>query len=378
MLYLAISNYSQYNTVQDITYMSLEKKHKQESDTSKEAGLRDNAQRLRFALRSAIEEKPADALLLSGGLDSSVLAALDPKIPGITVVLEGNGVDLRHAQKVAEHVGLPGWYPVEISKEQAMDDLPEIMKLNNTYDIGIKNDIPVYEGMKFAAGKGFRKIRTGDASDELFAGYSWLHTMSNDQLKEWMKGAVPEIRLPSSAMGRAMNIHMSYPYLAQEVWKLSLEFDPADNIAEIDTDKPGDFSQQFDENLKTSKKWGKIILRKAAETLLPEDIAWRTKTPLEYGSGFYKLEKTLEDSVTEEDVEKLEESGKHFWNKAHGKLFLMFEEAGLSPKEPQKGEYGCGWCGGGVINGRHHCATCGAYPSSTPPEGLFEKKYTKE
>jgi asparagine synthase (glutamine-hydrolysing) len=338
--------------------------------------LRNKAQKLWFALKNATKAKPADAILLSGGLDSSVLAALDPTIPGITVVLEGRGVDLKYAQQVATHVGLPAWYPIEISKEQAMNDLPEIMRLNNTYDIGIKSDIPVYEGMKFAATKGFRRIRTGDASDELFAGYSWLHTMTNDQMKEWMKGAIPQIKLPSSAMGRAMNISMHYPYLDQEVWKLALEFDPSDNITELDTDKLGDFSQQFDPNLRNSKKWGKVLLRKAAETILPEEIAWRTKTPLEYGSGFYELEEILEESVTAKDMERLQESGNHFWNKAHGKLYLMFTDAGLTPKKPLTDEYGCSWCGNGVIQGRHHCATCGAYPSSTQPKGVFEKTYS--
>lgn len=347
--------------------------------TSERQGmLRDKAQRLRFALRNAVERKTADALLLSGGLDSSVLAALDPIIPGITVVLEGRGVDLRHAQQVATHVGLPAWYPIEMSREQAMADLPEVIKLGNTYDIGIKSDIPVYEGMKFAATRGFRQIRTGDGSDELFAGYSWLHTMSNEQLKQWMQEAVPQIRLPSSAIGRAMNISMHYPYLDQEIWKLALEFDPSDNITELNIDKLGDFSQQFDSNLRDSKKWGKVLLRKAAETILPEEIAWRTKTPLEYGSGFYQLEEILEESVTAEDMERLQKSGKHFWNKAHGKLYLMFTDAGLTPKAPAEGEYGCSWCGGGVIQGRHHCATCGAYPASQQLNGLFEKRITQK
>lgn len=341
--------------------------------------MEDKAQRLRYTLKHAVEQLPADVLLLSGGLDSSFLAALEPSVPAITVVLQERGVDLRYAQEVVDHVGIQSWYPLEISVSQAMQDLPEIMKLNNTYDIAIKNDIPVYEGLKYAASLGFRSVRTGDASDELFAGYSWLHQMSDEQLKHWMRTAVPEIRLPSSQMGKSMNMHMSYPYLSQDMWRLALEFEPKDSIAEVDTDKPGDFSQQFDPKLKGSKKWGKIVLRKAAEGLLPNDIVWRTKTPLEYGSGMYTLEEDLEKSLTKKEERKLAKSGKHFWNKAHGKLYLMFEDAGLSPQKPQDGEYGCTWCGGGVIEGRHHCATCGAYPSSDKPkQELFEEEYGKK
>ncbi len=79
----------------------------------------DKAQRLRYALKRSVESQPADALLLSGGIDSGLLAALDPKTPAITVVLKNEGVDTRHAQKVAEHFDIP-WHLIEISQEQAL------------------------------------------------------------------------------------------------------------------------------------------------------------------------------------------------------------------------------------------------------------------
>ncbi len=335
-----------------------------------------NVQRLKYSLERAVKTLPASVLLLSGGLDSSVLAALDPSIPAITVVLQGRGIDLRYAQQVAEYTGLPDWYPLEITIAQAMRDLPEIMRLSTSYDIAIKNNIPVYEGLKYAASLGFRNVRTGDASDELFAGYSWLNQMTDTDLKHWVQTAVPEIRLPSSQLGKAMNMNMNYPYLNHEVVRLALDLTPQDNIAEIDTDELGDFSQQFNSGEKRSKKWGKIILRKVAEGLLPNDIVWRTKTPIEYGSGMYTLELGLEMSLTGQEETRLRGTGKHFWSKAHGKLYLMFEDTDLSPQPAKKGEYACTWCGGGVIQGRHHCVTCGAYPSDTIPKAsLFEKEY---
>lgn len=99
---------------------------------------KDKIQKLRYALKRAVKAQPADALLLSGGIDSGLLAALDPKTPAITVTLEGQGIDASHAQKVAENLGTP-WYLVNISKEQALADIPELIQLTGSYDIGMKS-----------------------------------------------------------------------------------------------------------------------------------------------------------------------------------------------------------------------------------------------
>src|SRR5260221_2770054 len=109
--------------------------------------------KLRYALTEAIQDKPADALLFSGGVDSSTLAALDPKLPAFTVVLEGQGKDLKNAQLVADHLKLH-WYGIELSTEQATNNLKELVNLTENYDPGLLNDIPVYSAMKYAASLG--------------------------------------------------------------------------------------------------------------------------------------------------------------------------------------------------------------------------------
>jgi asparagine synthase (glutamine-hydrolysing) len=322
-----------------------------------------------------VENNPADALLLSGGIDSSVLAALDPKTPAITVVLEGQGVDLRHAQEVTEYLGTP-WYPIEITRVHALQDLREIMQLTGSYDPAINNDIPVYEGLKYAASRGYRTIRTGDAADTLFTGYSYLQ-QEGINTREYLQGLIPQIRLASSRVGREMGMKMSYPYLYEEVLDFAQFLNPEDNTALLPFGA-GDYTQLSDPTQAIVSTWGKIPLRNAAYGLLPNEIIWRIKTDLQFGSGADTIENYLEDTVTVDEVEEMKRSGKKFWNKYHGKLYLMYQDMGLQPTPPQGGEYSCPWCGGGILEGRGHCHTCGYHKSVENITTTFVKEYPED
>lgn len=332
----------------------------------------DKAQHLRFALKRALEDKPADVLLLSGGIDSSILAALDPETPAITVVLERQGVDLRYAQEVTEFLGT-SWYPIEISREQALQDLGEIIKLIGSYDPAINNDIPIYEGLKYAASLGYRTVRTGDAADTLFAGYSYLQQGIN--FKQYLKELIPQIQLASSRIGREMGMKVTYPYLYGEVLDLAQSFNLEDNIALLPMGA-GDYTQLSDPKQVNIGTWGKVPLRNAAYGLLPNEIIWRIKTDLQFGSGAGNLEDYIEEMVTPEEVEQMKQSGKHFWNKYHGKLYLIYKDLGFNPKPPQQWEYACPWCKGGIPQGRGHCHTCGYFKAVGEMTSTFVKKYS--
>ncbi|EKD90887.1 MAG: hypothetical protein ACD_30C00073G0007 [uncultured bacterium] len=335
--------------------------------------LADKAQQLRYALRSAITTNPADSLLLSGGVDSSILAAIDPKIPAITVVLEGHGSDLRHAQQVTEYLGTP-WYSVEINQARALDDIREVIRLTGSYDPAVKNDIPIYEGLRYSASLGHRIVRTGDAADGLFAGYSYLH-QPNLNLEQWVRDLIPNIRLSSSRIARSMGLQITYPYLYQEVLDSAQKMQRSDLIRPLELGRPGDYAQLLNPELSRLNTWGKIILRVSAYGLLPNEIVWRTKTDLEFGSGTDIMESILEESVTRQEIREMRRSGKSFWSKYHGKLYLIYKELGLEPQPPEIGQYSCSWCGGGVLENRHHCQTCGGYPVNQENRFLFQKSY---
>lgn len=331
----------------------------------------DKSQQLRFTLKRAIKNNPADALLLSGGIDSSILAALDSETPAITVALQERGPDLGWAQRVAEQLGVR-WYGIELNPNQALTDVAELIYLTKNYDPGIKNDVAIYEALKYATSLGYRTIRTGDASDEWFAGYSELHKQE-ENLQQIVRSLIPHIRLPVTRLSRAMGLRVTYPYLYEEVLDLARSLDYFDNIAILPGFGPGDIAQQFDPTLVGRESWGKIVLRNAAYGLIPANLIWRMKTAIEFGSGTNDLEQIISQQVTRQEIREMRQSGKHFWNRYHGKLYIMYRDMGLEPELPREGEYACTWCGGGVVQGRTHCSTCGAFPSNVRTRRVFQQ-----
>lgn len=126
------------------------------------------SEQLRVMLQKILPERSADAILLSGGIDSSLLAALDPSPFAITVGYEGHSDDLTAAQEVTEHLGLR-WHRIAVTMAEMRSAMQRLVALTKSYDIGLLNDIPVLLGMEHAAQHGYRRIRTGEAADFLFA-----------------------------------------------------------------------------------------------------------------------------------------------------------------------------------------------------------------
>lgn len=328
--------------------------------------------RLRRALDKSVHAQTADALMLSGGIDSGILAALDPTIPAFTTVLKGQGADLCHAQIVTEHLGMQ-WYGIEISETEALDYLKEIVWITRSYDPALLNDIALFAAMKHAASMGARIIRTGDFSDSLFAGYEFL--WNTQDLPQYLKNLLPHLTLASSRLATAMELQIHFPYLHPEVIDVALSLSQNDNLQTLKTDIPGDIVESI-RNPNTQKSiytWSKITLRRAALSLLPLSTVYRTKTDLEFGSGMHTLEKCLEGILVPEQIKEYENRGKRFWNQMHAGIYSLYESMGLHPTPPQTDdEYACSWCESGIPNGRHHCITCGAYPADHEPHVLYE------
>ena len=344
------------------------------------------------ALQQAVRDTPAEAILLSGGIDSSMLAALAPPKSrvAVTVVLKGCesnlkpdpqagcgfcagnpvyppgcGADLEYARQVAQHLNMnERWHPVIISQDQALAHLEDLVYLTQSYDLGLLNDIPIYVGLKSAASLNLKMIWTGEDADTLFAGYK-----KHQQERNWrnyMRRAIPKIRPPSLRIGKKIDMDMQYPYLHPKVLEVARSLRKSDVIGYRKSERAGAFVDQFDAELihRRTKPWGKFVLRRAAEGFLPQSVVWRPKTDLQFGSGMCRLESELaRQMMSATDAEKLEMAGKRFWNDAHAALFLIYRRMGLQINPPGEGQYACAGCGAGVDIGRRHCVTCGASPS---------------
>ena len=136
---------------------------------------------------------------------------------------------------------------------------------------------------------------------------------------------------------------------------------PSDHYAHYEKAGGWDKSRGYD--------WTKLTLRRAMYGILPNDVVYRMKAPLQYGSWTYKLTDRLND-ITKKGVAKLDDASKVFWNRTdkfgmHVGLYRIYTELNLSPPEitsPQT-QYECRGCKGAVDETTQICHTCGIWPT---------------
>lgn len=299
-------------------------------------------QKLREKLGESVQRNLSDGLLLSGGLDSTILAYLTPDVKAFTVDFESSGSDLRYAQKAAKDLGMKH-YCGYLSADEAIAAIPTVIKVLRTFDPAIPNDVATYFGLKLAKERGCKSVMTGDGGDELFAGYDY---MLNLDLGDYIPKIVKSMHFSSNELGEFIGIDIKQPYLDRKFVEFAVKIDPELKIRTID-----------------GKKWGKWILRKTFEDVLPNEIIWREKVPLESGSGTTKLRTILGSKVSDKEFkEKEEEYAIKFRSKEHLFYYETYRKVVGEIPSPKKGEKRCNYCGAGVPAQSNHCGVCGGFP----------------
>ncbi|MBC8200096.1 MAG: hypothetical protein ISS67_02075 [Desulfobacterales bacterium] len=292
----------------------------------------------RFA--KAVSRNRAEGILFSGGLDSAVVAAYAKDSKAISIGLESYGEDRYYAEKVAKSLELDHCYKI-VKIEEAIATIPKVIKILKSFDPVIPNDVTSYLGIKCAKDMGIKSMMTGDGSDEIFAGYDFMLEIKD--LTGYLARMHSAMQFSSNKIGEAFEIDIKQPFLDKEFM---------------------DFSQGIDADLKirreNRKTWGKWILRKAFEDVLPQEILWQSKRPLEYGSGMTELRKIVASKVSDEEFEE----GKkrfpiRFWNKEHFYYYRIYREVVGEISAPEKGQKICECCRSGMALDAFHCKICG-------------------
>jgi asparagine synthetase B (glutamine-hydrolysing) len=334
------------------------------------------------ALQAATRRLRPDALLFSGGLDSSLLAAmwatsdhrpltltvgLDPAIPcpahaGLPYPCNQ---DVAYAERVATALDLD-WHPLVLTGDQALAALDALIVQQRSFDLGQLNNIPLIAGIAVALRRGAGSFATGDDADGLFGGYRFLRNTAD--WSAYLAERIPTIDPPARGIGEAAGCRPIFPLLAPEVVSVAIRLaydDVYQARATEDVPPPPSFVDQLDSELMASgsRPWGKVVLRRVAERWLPREIAWRPKTDLQFGSGVCALEPILAARITSGTRADLDATAITWFNDAHRALYVRFLELGAEIPEPGDGEYACRSCGAGVPIGRRHCVTCGCWPA---------------
>jgi asparagine synthase (glutamine-hydrolysing) len=292
-------------------------------------------------LKDAVSGYEADCLLFSGGIDSGILAYLCPKAKALSVTFESEGEDMKYASVVAGDLDLDRQI-ITIGEKEALSVLGTVIKILESFDPALPNDLVVYFGMREAKRQGLSSIMTGDGGDELFGGYPYMQEI--EDLEGYIRGMSRSWSFSSNRIGEHFGLEVKQPFLAPDFVEFAVTI-------------PGELKIKEEKG----QVWGKWCLRKAFEPLLPPAFIWQEKRPLEVGSGMTTLRSIIAKGITDREfAEKQKQHPVQFLCKEHLYFYEIYrEEVGDIPP-PQGGEDRCPGCGGGLPQGKRHCRICGA------------------
>jgi len=297
----------------------------------------DICEQLRSELEEAVKRSRAEGILLSGGVDTGILAFVAKPSTGFTVALKGSPAsDLSYSEKIAKLLGIRH-RKMEFTVEEALATLPEVIGILKTFDLALPNDLAIYFALKLARENRISSVMTGDGADELFAGYSYMAELPPEDLERYIRKLSQNWHFSAGYLGRALGVEIRQPFLDEDFVRFALEISP---------------------EFKVKDGVGKYILRKSFEDLIPPEIVWRRKEPIEYGSGSTKLHEIINSMVTDEEFQSAgKEVDIKFINKEHFFYWRIYNQVvGKIPKAGDD-EISCPCCGAAM--GTYHCPTCG-------------------
>ena len=181
------------------------------------------------ALEESVRRNLADGMLLSGGLDTTILAYLATKWvrPGcITVALrDAPAPDVDYAKMVASRLGLEH-YIHYIGGDEMDEGIWAAIRVMKSFDpMEIRNSATIYIALKVGKDRGMSAFMTGDAGDELFAGYSFFFGLTREQLDVALKRMWSFMRFSSVDLARDLGVEVKLPYLDPQFKALATGLD---------------------------------------------------------------------------------------------------------------------------------------------------------
>jgi asparagine synthase (glutamine-hydrolysing) len=306
--------------------------------------------RIKSLLSQSVNRNHADALLLSGGLDSSILASiLNPKC-ALTVSLGNNTPDLEFSRSVATRYS-ENHIQIILTDEQLLEVIEQVVRTLKTFDpMEIRNSSVVFVGMKIAQENGYAKVMTGDGGDELFAGYNYLRRYFSDisALDVELRRLWDRMHFSSSQIAKTIGIEVKTPFLDGKFSNYAKSIDVSHKIGQY-----------------RRYQWGKFILRKCFELDLGKEIVWRQKFAQEQGAGTVKIKNYFSNNFDEGyqmETKQALSAGVKIRDKEHLYYYKLFRKYFSSPKDEKCSCLRCPECNGCFNSIGKFCRICGAFP----------------
>ncbi|MFA7398203.1 MAG: asparagine synthase [Crenarchaeota archaeon] len=314
-------------------------------------------QEARLLIHNIVKKDLADGFLFSAGTDTQIIVyeavKYKPDIPCLTLAFKhGQPKDAQYVKMMVDFLNLKH-ETYQFGKEELMKFYPKVVEALKKYDpMEVRNSLPLYIGLTLFKEKGIKTVFTGDALDELF-GYPWQFHLTEEQFAVKQQEMWAEMGFASIPMAKSLGMEIRAPYLDPEfqAWAKQIPI-------------------KYKINLYNGVKYGKWILRKAYEDVIPHDAIWRPKAPLEAGTGTETLRTYFNDTFTPEEfkekVAKIKaEDDVEIADQEQLLYYQHFRKVFGKPKDvfPQtSGAIQCPKCKSWQVTKIQFCKKCGAYP----------------
>ena len=252
-------------------------------------------------------------VLLSGGLDSSVISAIAKKYAGkrietdnkadawwpqlhsFAVGLKG-APDLIKAREVAQYIGTIH-HEINYTIQEGLDAIRDVIYFIETYDVTtVRASTPMYLLARVIKSMGIKMVLSGEGADEVFGGYLYFHKAPTPQafheetVRKLSKLYLYDCLRANKSLA-AWGVEGRVPFLDKEFLDVAMRLNPATKMC------PG-------------KEIEKKVVREAFADMLPESVAWRQKEQFSDGVGYSwidTLKAVTAAAVSDEQMRKASE-----------------------------------------------------------------------
>jgi asparagine synthase (glutamine-hydrolysing) len=313
---------------------------------------------VRALVNRVVQRNMAEGILFSAGTDTTIIAyeavKYKPNLPALTLAFKhGSPKDTEYVKKMVAFLKLKDHRTHVFEREEVLANAPKVVEILRSFDpMEIRNSMPVYIGLTLMKASGVNSVFTGDALDELF-GYPWMFHLSEKELQQKFEDMWGEMGFSSIPLGKAVGVAIKPPYLDPEFMEYAKKLPIKLKI-----------------NFHEGEKYGKWIMRKAYEDLIPKDVIWRPKAPLEQGTGTAAFREFLAKEISDAEFEEkrkriLEEDDVKIGDKEQLIYYEHFRRIHGKPSDvfndKSKGKQ-CPYCKSYVKTKIAFCKVCGAYP----------------
>ena len=277
---------------------------------------------LEDAVRRQLMSDVPYGVLLSGGLDSSVISAIAekysemrieddsrtkaywPRLHSFAVGLKG-APDLAKAKLVADHIGTVH-HEINYTIQEGLDAIRDVIYFIETYDVTtVRASTPMYLLARVIKSMGIKMVLSGEGADEIFGGYLYFHKAPSAQafheetVRKLSKLHLYDCLRANKSLS-AWGVEGRVPFLDKEFLDVAMRTNPEAKMCRASSFLP--LRKGEPESVATMEK---RIVREAFADMLPEAVAWRQKEQFSDGVGYSwidTLKQITAQAVTDEQM----------------------------------------------------------------------------